>query len=145
MKVEVAKTPKLKAKKAPESSSVITIRWVFRVLLVLWAILIVFPLLWAVMTSFKNKGDVMQGAFSLPTVWRFSNYAEAWNGAQFGRYFMNTLILSAGSVCLCVLMVLGSSYVIAKYHHFFFRLLDHFYSVFMMVPQMLLLIPLYQF
>ena len=145
MKVEVAKTPKLKAKKAPESSSVITIRWVFRVLLVLWAILIVFPLLWAIMTSFKNKGDVMQGAFSLPTVWRFSNYAEAWNGAQFGRYFLNTLILSAGSVCLCVLMVLGSSYVIAKYHHFFFRLLDHFYSVFMMVPQMLLLIPLYQF
>ena len=132
-------------RKVKESPSEVTARWVIRVLLFLWALLIVFPLLWALMTSFKSQKDFMAGAFLWPSEFLWSNYAQAWVEANFGQYFLNSVILSAGTVTLTVLMTLGSSYVIAKYRQKFFRFMDHFYSLFMMVPQMLLLIPLLSF
>ena len=132
-------------RKVKESPSEVTARWVIRVLLFLWALLIVFPLLWALMTSFKSQKDFMAGAFLWPSEFLWSNYAQAWVEANFGQYFLNSVILSAGTMTLTVLMTLGSSYVIAKYRQKFFRFMDHFYSLFMMVPQMLLLIPLLSF
>ncbi len=134
-----------RSRKATEDKAVVTSRWVMRVLLFLWAVLIIFPLLWAIMTSFKSQRDYMAGAFLWPTEFLFSNYVDAWKGAQFSRYFLNSIVISAGTVLLTVLMTLGSSYVIAKYKPRFFRFLDHFYSLFMMVPQLLLLIPLLKF
>ena len=130
---------------APETKSEVVTRWVIRILLFIWGVLIVFPLLWAVVTSFKSQRDYMAGAFTWPTEFLISNYIDAWKEAEFSKYFLNSIILSAGTVVLTVLMTLGSSYVIAKYKSKFFRFLDHFYSVFMMVPQLLLLIPLLKF
>ncbi len=130
---------------APQTKSEIISRWVIRVLLVFWSVLIVFPLLWAIMTSFKSQKDFMAGAFTWPTEFLISNYMNAWKEAEFSRYFLNSIVLSLGTVVLTVLMTLGSSYVIAKYKSKFFRFLDHFYSIFMMVPQLLLLIPLLKF
>ncbi len=128
-----------------DSKSVVTSRWVIRLILFLWALLIIFPLLWSIMTSFKSQKDYMAGAFLWPTEFLFSNYVTAWQEAEFSRYFLNSIILSAGTVALTVLMTIGSSYVIAKYHGKFFRFLDRFYALFMMVPQLLLLIPLLKF
>lgn len=131
--------------RAPETKSEIITRWVIRILLFIWSVLIVFPLLWAVITSFKSQKDYMAGAFTWPTEFLISNYMTAWKEAEFSRYFLNSIVLSVGTVVLTVLMTLGSSYVIAKYKSKFFRFLDHFYSIFMMVPQLLLLIPLLKF
>lgn len=136
---------KLPSRKASEGKSIVATRWAMRVLLFLWAALIVFPLLWAIMTSLKSQRDYMAGAFLWPSEFLFSNYIEAWKGAQFSRYFLNSILISAGTVLLTALMTLGSSYVIARYKPRFFRFLDHFYSLFMMVPQLLLLIPLLKF
>lgn len=131
--------------RAPETKSEIITRWVIRILLFIWSVLIVFPLLWAVITSFKSQKDYMAGAFTWPTEFLISNYMTAWKEAEFSRYFLNSIVLSVGTVVLTVLMTLGSSYVIAKYKSKFLRFLDHFYSLFMMVPQLLLLIPLLKF
>ncbi len=132
----------LAARHSPESKGEIVSRWVIRLFLVLWTVLIIFPLLWAIMTSFKSQKEFMASAFSWPSVFHFENYAIAWQEADFSKYLLNSVILSVGTVCLTILFTLGSSYVIAKYRFKLFRFLDHFYSIFMMVPQMLLLIPL---
>lgn len=132
-------------KKQNERKSEIIARWIIRVLLVLWSMLIIFPLFWAIITSFKSQKDFMAGAFLWPSEFLFSNYIEAWKGAAFSRYFFNSVFLTIGTVLITVLMTLGSSYVIAKYKSKFIRFLDQFYAIFMMVPQLLLLIPLLKF
>ena len=53
--------------RAPETKSETITRWVIRILLFIWSVLIVFPLLWAVITSFKSQKDYMAGAFTWPT------------------------------------------------------------------------------
>lgn len=132
-------------KKQNERKSEIIARWIIRVLLFLWSMLIIFPLFWAIITSFKSQKDFMAGAFLWPSEFLFSNYIEAWKGAAFSRYFFNSVFLTIGTVLITVLMTLGSSYVIAKYKSKFIRFLDQFYAIFMMVPQLLLLIPLLKF
>lgn len=132
-------------KKQNERKSEIIARWIIRVFLVIWSMLIIFPLFWAIITSFKSQKDFMAGAFLWPSEFLFSNYIEAWKGAAFSRYFFNSVFLTIGTVLITVLMTLGSSYVIAKYKSKFIRFLDQFYAIFMMVPQLLLLIPLLKF
>lgn len=138
----MSKDTGIATRRSPETKGEIVTRWVIRLFLLIWTVLIIFPLLWAIMTSFKSQKEFMADAFGWPQTFLIENYAIAWKEADFSKYFLNSVILSVGTVVLTILFTLGSSYVIAKYRFKLFRFLDHFYSIFMMVPQMLLLVPL---
>lgn len=131
-----------KAKKIREAPSTIVLKWIARVLMILWSVLVVYPLLWALFTSFKNTYQFMSDPWALPSRWMYSNYADAWIDASFADYFMNSVYVTLGALVLTVIMVSTSSYVIAKYRHPVIRFLERFYALFMMAPQVLLLIPL---
>ena len=64
-------------------------------LLIAGLVLVFFPIAWAVSTSLKNPGDI----FLIPPVWvpdpiRWQNYLEALTTAPFGRYFLNTALIT---------------------------------------------------
>lgn len=131
-----------KAKKIREAPSTIVLKWIARVLMILWSVLVVYPLLWALFTSFKNTYQFMSDPWALPSRWMYSNYADAWIDANFADYFMNSVVVTLGALVLTLIMVSTSSYIIAKYRHPVIRFLERFYALFMMAPQVLLLIPL---
>lgn len=131
-----------KAKKIREAPSTIVLKWITRVLMILWSVLVVYPLLWALFTSFKNTYQFMSDPWALPSRWMYSNYADAWIDANFADYFMNSVVVTLGALVLTLIMVSTSSYIIAKYRHPVIRFLERFYALFMMAPQVLLLIPL---
>ena len=119
-------------------------RNVVRIFLIIWSILIVFPILWAVLSSLKTNLEFGTNAWKLPEKLQWVNYKDAWEGANFSKYFLNSLILSVGTVALSILMTATSAYVVGKFVHPVVKSIEVFYSIFMMVPQMLLLIPLLQ-
>lgn len=127
-----------------EEKSLTITRNVVRIFLIIWSILIVFPILWAVASSLKTNLEFGTNAWKLPEKLQWVNYKEAWEGANFSKYFLNSLILSAGTVALSIIMTTTSAYVIGKFVHPVVKSIEIFYSIFMMVPQMLLLIPLLQ-
>ena len=127
-----------------EEKSLTITRNVVRIFLIIWSILIVFPILWAVLSSLKTNLEFGTNAWKLPEKLQWVNYKEAWEGANFSKYFLNSLILSAGTVALSIIMTTTSAYVIGKFVHPVVKSIEVFYSIFMMVPQMLLLIPLLQ-
>jgi len=56
---------------------------------------IALPMYWMVAGSLKTNDEV----FQRPPVWiphrpRFANYKDAWNAAPFGRFYINTLIIT---------------------------------------------------
>lgn len=122
--------------------SVIVARNVIRVFLVLWSITIIIPIVWTMMTSLKSNAEIFQGAWKLPAVPQWGNYKTAWVEANFSKYFFNSLLLSVGTVALTLLFTATSSYVVAKYKHPIIKGIGNFYALFMMVPQILLLVPL---
>ena len=60
------------------------------VFLLVWALMVGVPLLWALWSSFKTSGDILTHPWSLPTHFQFDNWARAWSKANIGRYFLNT-------------------------------------------------------
>lgn len=127
-----------------EEKSLTITRNVVRIFLIIWSILIILPLLWTVLSSLKTNQEFGINAWSMPKKLQWVNYKDAWEGANFSKYFLNSMILSVGTVALSIIMTTTSAYVVGKFVHPVVKSIEVFYSVFMMVPQVLLLIPLFQ-
>lgn len=84
-------------------------------MLIIWSIIVVLPMLWTLMTSFKTTREIFGSPFSLPAVWNFDNYLSAWNEYEIGRMFLNTVIVVG--FALVIVMVLGAmcAYVLARF------------------------------
>ena len=83
--------------------------------LTIWSLIVILPLLWTFMSSFKTSSEIFASPFALPSVWRFDNYVKAWSEAGIGSYFLNSVVV-VGSA-LVIVMVLGAmcAYVLARY------------------------------
>jgi multiple sugar transport system permease protein len=69
--------------------------WVSFILLALGSLIIVMPLLWMLSTSLKSMTGVYKfppGLIPRPIMWQ--NYIDAWNSANFPRYFLNSTIVA---------------------------------------------------
>ncbi|WP_454296651.1 carbohydrate ABC transporter permease [Salana multivorans] len=78
--------------------------------LAVYAIVIVYPLLWMVTSSFKTSSEILSDPWGLPEVWLVQNYADAWSRGISG-YFLNSIIVTAvatvGTVLLAALCAFG--------------------------------------
>lgn len=84
-------------------------------ILIVWSVIVIGPMLWTLMTSFKSTREIFASPFSLPDGLHLENYANAWTTAGIGKYFLNT-VLVVGSA-LIIVMVLGAmcAYVLARF------------------------------
>ncbi len=86
---------------------------VSHVVLGFWSLLVIVPLLWTLMSSFKTSSEIFASPFGLPEHWNFDNYISAWTTQGIGRYFLNTVIVVG--CALVIVMILGAmcAYVLA--------------------------------
>jgi raffinose/stachyose/melibiose transport system permease protein len=88
---------------------------VVQFILLAWAIVVLFPIGIAVLNSLKpNLGEVYRAPFALPSEWSWVNYAEAWVGAKFGTYFLNSAIISGVSVVVVTLCASTTAFVLVR-------------------------------
>lgn len=114
-----------------------------RLLLLAWTATVVYPVIWVLMSSLKNNQEFYRSPWALPQALRLENYYTAWVTTKFAQYFTNSLGVVVFSVALTVLMASTTAYVLAKYKMRGIRLFENVYIVLMMVPQVLVLIPLF--
>jgi ABC-type glycerol-3-phosphate transport system permease component len=105
-------------------------------------ILLLAPVLWMVSTSLKPLDRV----FELPIEWiprppRWENYATAWHRFPFGRYFVNSAVVSAAVTLLNVLLSSLAGYSLAKYRYFGQRALFIAILSTLMLPIEALMVP----
>jgi len=117
---------------------------VVRLLLLLWTLIVLYPVFWTFVTSLKNNQQVMLGKpWDFPSVLHFENYADVWNRAHFGSYFMNSILVTAGSTILSLALASMTAYVLARYSFKGRGILYFIYVASMMIPTTLGLIPLF--
>ena len=111
--------------------------------LILWSLLVILPLLWTLLSSFKSTQEVLGNPLTLPHKLRFDNYANAWTTAGIGRYFANTVIV-VGSALILV-MVLGAmcAYVLARFTFPGNRLIYYSMLAGLTFPVFLAIVPLF--
>ena len=112
------------------------------VIFVIVALINIYPLVFSIFCSFKGNLEIFSSFTSLPKRLRFENYVTAWKVGNIGRYFLNTIILSVGTLVIAGLFGAMASYVLAKFR---FRGKSKIYLLFilgMMIPIQAVLIPL---
>jgi N-acetylglucosamine transport system permease protein len=144
-RVPVAPPPQQHAGRAPDGGSAAErgLNALSQGLLVVWTLLGLVPLLWAVLTSFKSDREIFTNPWGLPTEWHFDNFVRAWTTANIGRYFVNSAIVVCAAVVLVMLLGAMVAYVLAQYE---FRGRNVIYYTFvtgMTFPIFLALVPLF--
>ncbi|MFG3113617.1 carbohydrate ABC transporter permease [Streptomyces sp. NPDC048197] len=111
--------------------------------LVIWGLLVTMPLLWAVVSSFKDDTEIFGSPWSLPSVLHFDNWARAWDKANMGQYFLNSLIVVGGSLIGTMLLGSMAAYVLARFDFPGNRFLYFLFVGGMGFPVILALVPLF--
>lgn len=110
--------------------------------LAVWAILIVLPLIWLMLGSFKTDSQIGASALSWPSNWHFDAFSRAWEKG-IGDYFANTMIVMVFSVPLTMLLGSMAAYVLARYPFKGNRIIYYFFVSGAMFPVFLALVPLF--
>lgn len=89
---------------------------VIHVCLILWALVVLFPFYWMLLTSVKSYGaynsEYIPSFFTLsPTL---ENYAEAFTAVPLGRYFLNTLIFTVATTALMLIVITLAAFAFAR-------------------------------
>ncbi|MDF2235445.1 carbohydrate ABC transporter permease [Albimonas sp. CAU 1670] len=78
------------------------------------AILIFFPILWTILTSFKTEAEAIASPPSfLAFDWTLENYATVQERSDYFLHFMNSVILSLGSTVLGLLIAIPAAWSMA--------------------------------
>lgn len=74
------------------------IKVLLNLLCIVLGIVIVAPLAWILLNSFKTNKELFKDSLALPETWQFINYVKAWNLGLY-QYFGNSLFVSAFALC----------------------------------------------
>ena len=107
-----------------------------------WAILVLFPFYWMVLTSVKGYGAYNSEA--VPAFITLSptqaNYAEAFTAVPLARYFWNTLIFTVLTTALMLIVVVLAAFAFARLRFPGKELLFTLFLALMMIPNELVVI-----
>ena len=74
-----------------------------------------YPLFWALGSSLKSDDDFFtDGLNPMPSHFLWANYLNAWREASFSRYFMNTILITLGTVVITLVVTSCAGYVLAR-------------------------------
>lgn len=85
------------------------------VVLGLLCLFVAFPLYIAITTSATPLSDLSTSFSWFPTRPTLQAYIDVWNEMPLGRYFVNSIIVTAGTVAIAIPIALAAAYAVARY------------------------------
>src|SRR5262245_49276238 len=64
-----------------------------QIFLIIWALMVILPFLWMIMTSFKTDQEIIISPWNFPDTLQWDNFSRAWSQARIGTYVQNSLIV----------------------------------------------------
>ena len=110
--------------------------------LTVWAILVLFPFYWMIMTSFKSysayNGEFIPQLFTLaPT---FENYLQAFSAVPLAKYFLNTLIFTLVTTAVMLAVTVLAAFAFSRLQFPGRDLMFGIFLALMMIPAELVVI-----
>ena len=111
-------------------------------LLAVWAVIVLFPFYWMLLTSVKSYGtynsEYIPKFFTLsPT---FQNYVDAFTQVPLAKYFVNTIIFTAVTTGLMLLVIVFAAFAFARLEFKGKNLVFTLFLALMMIPNELVVI-----
>lgn len=118
--------------------------YLLEAMLVIWAIIQLYPLFWLFLFSVKNNTEIFGGnILGFPRIWQWSNYSEALSSGNVGRYFINSSIVTVLTIVISSILVATSAYAIVRMKWKYSKLVLTIFLMGMMVPIHATLLPLF--
>lgn len=112
-------------------------------LLILLAVIYLAPLLWMLSVSLKDNAEVMSAPFSLPSVFHWNNYQEAWTLGKLGVALLNSALVCGATLLISLIFGAMAAFAIARMKWKLSGAAHTFFMIGMMVPVHCILIPLF--
>jgi len=109
-------------------------------LLVFSAALALLPFYWMISTSLMTLGETINRKW-LPAIPQFVNYIEAWNEADFAKYFVNSVIITLTSIVGILFTSTLAGYAFARIKFFGREVIFAIILSTMMIPETITLLP----
>lgn len=108
-----------------------------------WSVFALAPLVWIVMMSFKKAEDIVAYPPTFVFTPTLTNYVEVLSSAKFMAPFVNSLIVTVGSLLVTVVIGLPTAYALARFsfrgrENIAFGILSLRFA-----PELLIILPLY--
>ncbi len=110
------------------------IRVLLWLLLVFVSFLVIFPVLYIILGSFKENQELLVGGSNIfPQQWIVQNYIDAWNQANFAVYTKNSLLLSVGVMAISLVVSSMAGYVFSRKTFFGKEIIYGIFTAFMFI------------
>lgn len=119
--------------------------WLVHALLILGAIIMVFPFFWQVMTSFKDFAQATTvPPVWIPTEWHWENFAKVFEAMPFAQMFGNSVLITVVRTLAQVIFCTMAGYAFARMQFPGRNILFVLFLSVLMIPGQLFLLPQFE-
>ena len=137
---DITETIKGNKYKAPLSERIKPGQLLIYALLIFGAFISIIPFFWMISTSLMTLGETINRQW-LPKVPQFENYLEAWEEAQFNKYFLNSVIITFTTLVGLLITSVLAAYSFARIKFVGRNLIFALLLATMMIPESVTMIP----
>jgi len=119
------------------------INGIIYLLLGLWSVIVIFPMIWVLVSSFKTSKEIFFSPWLPPAELMWDNFSRAWSEASIGLYFFNTMVVLIPAIFLTLLFSAMAGYVLARFVFPGNRAVFFMFTGGMLFPVVLALVPLF--
>ncbi|MFF2482337.1 carbohydrate ABC transporter permease [Paenibacillus sp. NPDC058071] len=117
----------------------------FKLLLLIYAIITLYPLYWLIISAFKTNQEFFNRPYAWPLEWQLDNIIRAWDLGNMGRAMVNSVIVTSISLVLTIVLGTLAAYVLSRFQFKFSGVLKGMFLLGMLIPVHSTLVPLFIF
>ncbi len=119
-------------------------RVVTYVILILWALISIFPLYWMLTFSLKTNNEIFgENVVGLPKYWVWENYTRALNTGDMPHYFLNSVIVAASTILITLAASVMATYAMTRLVWKGRKTMNKFFMLGLTIPIHSSIVPLY--
>lgn len=114
-------------------------------ILLFFLLLVVLPIYWMLVTSFKTNAEIVdaQQITYYPHVFTTENYQSLFNMLDYGVYLKNSIIVTLATAVFVVILSIFGGYGLARYKFKGKGVMLLYFLITQMIPSILVIIPMY--
>ena len=116
---------------------------ILRVILWLVAIVIIIPLGWTIIQSFKTTQEFFGDVWALPASLHVENYVNAWEKANMGQYFLNSILVTVLGVLFSLCLAVPAAYCLSRYKFRGSKIIMFIFTAGLFIQATYVLVPLF--
>jgi ABC-type glycerol-3-phosphate transport system permease component len=119
-------------------------RWLVTMVLVILAVVTLYPLIFTIINSFKTRSDYSADPLGFVTDITFDNYIQTFERMQVWRLLLNSLITTGGGLILSTVAALFIAYAVTKLKVRGGNYIFLFIIAMLVIPSQVIIYPLYE-